>query len=199
MIMGLTGGIASGKSTVSALLVSKGARLVDADAIAREIMLPGHEVLASVAEFFGAEVLQPDGTLNRSKLGDIVFRDPEARKTLNGLTHPVIRRITRERMEAFEREDASRLTIVDIPLLYETEQEDLFEKILVVYVPREVQIQRLIARNGLTEEQAKARLDSQMDIELKREKADYVIDNSGDPAETEKQIEQLMDRLGFTC
>lgn len=199
MIMGLTGGIASGKSTVSALLVSKGARLVDADAIAREIMLPGHEVLASVAEFFGAEVLQPDGTLNRSKLGDIVFRDPEARKTLNGLTHPVIRRITRERMEAFEREDASRLTVVDIPLLYETEQEDLFEKILVVYVPREVQIQRLIARNGLTEEQARARLDSQMDIELKREKADYVIDNSGDPAETEKQIERLMDRLGFTC
>ncbi|MNM00192.1 Dephospho-CoA kinase [compost metagenome] len=199
MIMGLTGGIASGKSTVSALLVSKGARLVDADAIAREIMLPGHEVLASVAEFFGAEVLQPDGTLNRSKLGDIVFRDPEARKTLNGLTHPVIRRITRERMEAFEREDASRLTVVDIPLLYETEQEDLFEKILVVYVPREVQIQRLIARNGLTEEQARARLDSQMDIEVKRAKADYVIDNSGDPAETEKQIEQLMDRLGFTC
>ncbi|MNC04135.1 Dephospho-CoA kinase [compost metagenome] len=199
MIMGLTGGIASGKSTVSALLVSKGARLVDADAIAREIMLPGHEVLASVAEFFGAEVLQPDGTLNRSKLGDIVFHDPEARKTLNGLTHPVIRRITRERMEAFEREDASRLTVVDIPLLYETEQEDLFEKILVVYVPREVQIQRLIARNGLTEEQARARLDSQMDIEVKRAKADYVIDNSGDPAETEKQIERLMDRLGFTC
>ncbi|MNI94572.1 Dephospho-CoA kinase [compost metagenome] len=102
-------------------------------------------------------------------------------------------------MEAFEQEDASRLTVVDIPLLYETEQEDLFEKILVVYVPREVQIQRLIARSGLTEEQARARLDSQMDIELKREKADYVIDNSGDPAETEKQIEQLMDRLGFTC
>lgn len=199
MIMGLTGGIASGKSTVSALLVSKGARLVDADAIAREIMLPGHEVLASVAEFFGAEVLQPDGTLNRSKLGDIVFRDPEARKTLNELTHPVIRRITRERMEAFEREDASRLTVVDIPLLYETEQEDLFEKILVVYVPRGVQIQRLIARSGLTEEQARARLDSQMDIELKRKRADYVIDNSGDPADTEKQIGQLMDRLGFTC
>ncbi|MNV74962.1 Dephospho-CoA kinase [compost metagenome] len=84
-------------------------------------------------------------------------------------------------------------------MLYETEQEDLFEKILVVYVPREVQIQRLIARNGLTEEQARARLDSQMDIEVKRAKADYVIDNSGDPAETEKQIEQLMDRLGFTC
>ncbi|MBY9080320.1 dephospho-CoA kinase [Paenibacillus sp. HN-1] len=199
MIMGLTGGIASGKSTVSALLVSKGARLIDADAIAREIMLPGHEVLASVAEAFGAGVLQPDGTLNRSKLGDIVFHDPEALKTLNGLTHPVIRRITRERMEAFEREDASRLTVVDIPLLYETEQEDMFEKILVVYVPRKVQISRLITRNGLTEEQARARLDSQMDIELKREKADYVIDNSGDLAGTERQIEQLLDRLGFTC
>lgn len=199
MIMGLTGGIASGKSTVSALLVEKGARLVDADAIAREVMLPGHEVLASVAAYFGSGVLLPDGTLNRAKLGDIVFRDPEALKALNGLTHPAIRRITRERMEAFEREDSSRLVAVDIPLLYESGQEEMFERILVVYAPREVQLERLIKRSGLTKEQAEARLDSQMDIEVKKAKADYVIDNSGEPGETRRQIDDLWDRLGLSC
>ncbi|QWU17863.1 dephospho-CoA kinase [Paenibacillus sophorae] len=199
MIMGLTGGIASGKSTVSAILIEKGARLVDADAIAREVMLPGHEVLAAVTEYFGEGILLPDGTLNRTKLGDIVFHDPEALKALNGLTHPAIRRETRKRMQAMERETPERLIIVDIPLLFESGQEDMFERILVVYAPREVQLERLKSRNGLTQDQAEARLNSQMDIELKRSKADYIIDNSGDLADTERQIAVLWDRLGLPC
>ncbi|AIQ34864.1 dephospho-CoA kinase [Paenibacillus sp. FSL R5-0345] len=197
MIIGLTGGIASGKSTVSALLVSKGARLVDADVIAREVMLPGHEVLAAAVKQFGSEILSPDGTLNRGKLGDIVFQDPAALQALNNLTHPAIRREIKERMNSMEEEDPKKLTIVDIPLLFESGLENMFHEILVVYVPREVQIARLMERNGLSLEQAEARLNAQMDIEAKRNKADYIIDNSGELAHTEQQVAVLWDRLGL--
>ncbi|MEK5253685.1 dephospho-CoA kinase [Paenibacillus sp. FSL F4-0125] len=198
MIIGLTGGIASGKSTVSALLVSKGARLVDADVIAREVMLPGHEVLAAAVKQFGSEILSPDGTLNRGKLGDIVFQDPAALQALNNLTHPAIRREIKERMNSMEEEDPKKLTIVDIPLLFESGLENMFHEILVVYVPREVQIARLMERNGLSLEQAEARLNAQMDIEAKRNKADYIIDNSGELAHTEQQVAVLWDRLGLS-
>jgi len=198
MIIGLTGGIASGKSTVSALLVSKGARLVDADVIAREVMLPGHEVLAAAVKQFGSEILSPDGTLNRGKLGDIVFQDPAALQALNNLTHPAIRREIKERMNSMEEEDPKKLTIVDIPLLFESGLENMFHEILVVYVPREVQIARLMERNGLSLEQAEARLNAQLDIEAKRNKADYIIDNSGELAHTEQQVAVLWDRLGLS-
>lgn len=198
MIIGLTGGIASGKSTVSALLVSKGARLVDADVIAREVMLPGHEVLAAAVKQFGSEILFSDGTLNRGKLGDIVFQDPAALQALNNLTHPAIRREIKDRMNSMEEEDPKKLIIVDIPLLFESGLENMFHEILVVYVPREVQIARLMERNGLSLEQAEARLNAQMNIEAKRNKADYIIDNSGELAHTEQQVAVLWDRLGLS-
>lgn len=197
MIMGLTGGIASGKSTVSALFVDKGARLVDADAIAREVMLPGHPVLAAAVEHFGKNILLPDGTLDRTRLGEIVFHDPRAREELNQLTHPAIRQEIKRQMNAFEEEDPQCLTIVDIPLLYESELDNLFQAIVVVYVPREVQLTRLMERSGLSLEQAEARIASQMDIELKRSRANYIIDNSGDPAHTEQQVAALWDRLSL--
>lgn len=195
MILGLTGVIASGKSTVSALLVSKGARLVDADVIAREIMLPGHKALAAAVCQFGSGILLPDGTLNRAKLAEIVFGNPKALQTLNNLTHPAIRQEIQERMSRFEQEE---LVVVDIPLLFESEYESLFQKIVVVYVPREIQISRLIERNGLSYEQAEARLNAQMDIELKRNKANYIIDNSGDLTHTMQQVADLWDRLGLS-
>ncbi|MEC0133698.1 MULTISPECIES: dephospho-CoA kinase [Paenibacillus] len=198
MIIGLTGGIASGKSTVSALLVNKGARLVDADVIAREVMLPGHEVLAAAAKQFGKEILFPDGTLNRAKLGEIVFQDPVALQTLNNLTHPAIRQEIKNRMYSMEQEEPKRLIIVDIPLLFESGLETLFHEIVVVYVPREVQITRLMERNRLSLEEAEARLNAQMDIEQKRNKADYIIDNSGDLAYTEQQVAVFWDRLGLS-
>ncbi|WP_339172776.1 dephospho-CoA kinase [Paenibacillus sp. FSL H7-0943] len=198
MIIGLTGGIASGKSTVSALLVNKGARLVDADVIAREVMLPGHEVLAAAAKQFGKEILFPDGTLNRAKLGEIVFQDPVALQTLNNLTHPAIRQEIKDRMYSMEQEEPKRLIIVDIPLLFESGLETLFHEIVVVYVPREMQIARLIERNRLSLEEAEARLNAQMDIEQKRNKADYIIDNSGDLAYTEQQVAVFWDRLGLS-
>lgn len=198
MIMGLTGGIASGKSTVSALFVAKGAALVDADVIAREVMLPGHPVLAAAVQAFGETILQPDGTLDRARLGEMVFRDPEALQTLNNLTHPAIRTEIKDRMYALDQEDPQRLVIVDIPLLYESQLDNLFDQIIVVYVPRRVQLARLMTRSGMTLEQAENRLKSQMDIELKRRKADYVIDNSGDPGATERQVAGLWDRLGLS-
>lgn len=198
MIMGLTGGIASGKSTVSALFVEKGARLVDADVIARAVMLPGHPVLAAAVEHFGHGILLADGTLNRAALGEIVFNDQAALQVLNHLTHPAIRQEIKDRMYALEKEDPLRLIIVDIPLLYESELDNLFKKILVVYVPREVQLARLMERNGLTFEQASGRLDAQMDIEEKRRRADYIIDNSGELAHTEQQVAAIWDRLGLS-
>jgi len=197
MIMGLTGGIASGKSTVSALFVNKGAGLVDADVIAREVMLPGHHVLAATVRHFGQQILSPDGTLDRAKLGEIVFRDPEARQTLNDLTHPAIRQEIRSRMQEMDLLEPERLVIVDIPLLYESNLQGMFEDIIVVYVPREVQLARLMQRNSWSREQAEDRLNAQMDIEHKRSKANYVIDNSGDLANTEMQVARLWDRLGL--
>ena len=197
MIMGLTGGIASGKSTVSALFVKKGAKLVDADVIAREVMLPGHQVLAATVRHFGQGILSPDGTLDRAKLGEIVFRDPEARQTLNDLTHPAIRQEIRSRMQELDQQEPEKLIIVDIPLLYESNLQGMFEEIEVVYVPREVQLTRLMQRNNWSREKAEDLLNAQMDIELKRSKASYVIDNSGDLAHTDMQVAAMWDRLGL--
>lgn len=197
MNIGLTGGIATGKSTVSALLVAKGALLIDADAIAREVMLPGHSVLAAVIQHFGQAVMNSDGTLHRKKLGEIVFGDPVQRQALNDITHPAIREEMRLRMKAFEREQPDKLVLADIPLLYESGLKNLYEEIMVVYVPRDVQLQRLMLRDGLTEEQAGLRLSAQMDIEQKRSMADIVIDNSGTQAETERQIDLFWQRKGL--
>ncbi|MNI05551.1 Dephospho-CoA kinase [compost metagenome] len=191
MNLGLTGGIASGKSTVAQMLVNRGAALIDADVIAREIMEPGHPVLHSVVERFGKDVLKEDGTLDRKKLGSIVFSDPAQRKALEAITHPAIRSEMREVMNRLENENPKRLVIADIPLLYESGLENLYDEILVVYVPREVQRDRLMKRDGLNWSEAEARLNAQMDIELKKQKADFVIDNSIGINETERQIDEF--------
>ncbi|OZB96500.1 dephospho-CoA kinase [Paenibacillus sp. XY044] len=197
MNIGLTGGIATGKSTVSALLVSKGALLVDADVIAREVMLPGHPVLAAAVEHFGQAILLPDGTLDRKRLGDIVFHDPAERKALNDITHPAIRQEIRGQMQAYERKHPDRLVVVDIPLLFESGLEAMYEQVLLVYAPFEIQVERLMERNRLTKDEAVARIRSQMDIEEKKKRADVVIDNSGQPSETEHQVEEFWNRKGL--
>lgn len=198
MILGLTGGIACGKSTVARMLVSRGARLVDADQIAREVVLPGSPALDEIASRFGPGVIQADGTLHRKKLGEIIFRDPEARKALESITHPRIRAIMRERMERYHREHPSGLVVVDVPLLYESGLDKMFEEVMVVYIPQELQIERLMQRDGLSREQAESRIRSQMPIEEKKRRADYVIDNSGDLAETEAQVEEFWQRKGLS-
>lgn len=191
MNIGLTGGIATGKSTVSRLLAERGAAIIDADVIAREIMEPEHPVLAAVSERFGPGVLNADGTLNRKKLGEIVFSNPEERKALEALTHPAIRAEMKQRMEELEAADPHRLVVADIPLLYESGLDPLFERIMVVYVPREVQLTRLMLRDGLSKEAAEQRINAQMDIEIKKERADILIDNSGGLEETKRQIDDF--------
>ncbi|MVO98438.1 dephospho-CoA kinase [Paenibacillus lutrae] len=197
MNIGLTGGIACGKSTVSAMLVRRGAVLIDADQIAREVVEPGSPVLAEVAAHFGQDILLPDGSLHRKKLGEYVFRSEEARKKLESFLHPSIRRLMKERMEASERDFPDKLVVVDVPLLYESGLEGMFSHVMVVYVPREVQLKRLMVRDTLTEEQAEARLEAQWPIERKKELADILIDNSGAFEETEKQVELYMLNRGL--
>ncbi|MCA1291664.1 dephospho-CoA kinase [Paenibacillus sp. alder61] len=197
MNIGLTGGIATGKSTVSQMLVGRGAALIDADVIAREIMEPGHPVLAEVVKRFGREILLPDGRLDRKKLGAIVFSDSRKRKTLEAITHPAIRAEMKERMAAIEAAEPRRLVVADIPLLFESGLEGLYEEIMVVYVPRPIQLERLVLRDRLTLEQAEARLQAQMDIEVKRERADVLIDNSRGMEETKRQVDAFWRNKGL--
>lgn len=191
MNIGLTGGIATGKSTVSQMLVARGAALIDADVVARRIMEPGHPVLAAVVERFGKTVLLENGQLNRKRLGEIVFSDYVERKALEDITHPAIRQEMKAKMETLEQEDPERLVVADIPLLYESGLEELYERIMVVYVPRSLQLERLVKRDGLTQEQAELRLAAQMDIEEKRRRADIVINNSGSCEETESRVDDF--------
>lgn len=197
MNIGLTGGIASGKSTVSQELVKRGAILIDADVIAREIMEPGHPVLGTVVDTFGSSILLPDGTLDRKRLGSIIFSNPEQRKVLENITHPAIRAEMRRRMVEYEAEAPKRLVVADIPLLYESKLEDLYDEIMVVYVPREIQLERLMQRDGLNLKDAENRLGAQMDIEVKRERADILIDNSLGLDETQRQIDNFMRDKGL--
>ncbi|MGG1554873.1 dephospho-CoA kinase [Paenibacillus ferrarius] len=198
MNIGLTGGIACGKSTVSGMLVSRGALLVDADQIARDVVQPGSPVLEQVAAHFGQAVLNPDGSLNRKKLGELIFGSDEQRKALEGILHPPIRAMMRSQMAAYEREQPDKLVVVDVPLLFESGLASMFEATLVVYVPREVQLERLIARDALTEAQAALRLEAQMGIEEKRKLADFVIDNSGTLEQTMEQVEHFLTEKGLT-
>lgn len=191
MNIGLTGGIACGKSTVSAMLVSRGALLVDADQIARDVVQPGSPVLEQVAAHFGQAVIQEDGSLHRKKLGEIVFGNTEARKQLEQLLHPPIRKMIREQMEAYEKQFPDKLVVVDIPLLFESDLAFMFEEVLVVYVPLHTQVERLMQRDNLTESAANNRINAQMSIEEKRKLADIVIDNSGTWEDTYAEVERF--------
>ncbi|MEY4480519.1 MAG: hypothetical protein RLZZ267_1197 [Bacillota bacterium] len=196
MIIGLTGGIGSGKSTVSHLFVARGAKLVDADAIAREVVEFGSPILAEVVAAFGEEILHPDGRLNREQLGNLVFQNPALKKQLENILHPPIRQLIRTRMNEFESADPEGLVVVDIPLLFESKLESMFEHVVVVYVPEEVQITRLIAREGWSEDVAKRRIATQMPIEDKRLRADTVIENQFSLEQTANQVDALMTKWG---
>jgi dephospho-CoA kinase len=187
-LIGLTGGIATGKSSVDKMLVAHGAVVIDADALAREAVLPGEPTLDRVIERFGAGVLLPDGTLDRRQLGEIVFADPKARYDLERITHPRIVELSQQRIAAGLASDAP-LVSVDIPLLYESERDATFPGVLVVYASPEIQLRRLRERNGLDDVAAQQRLEAQWPIDEKRRRATWVIDNSGDLADTERQVD----------
>ncbi|HEX2074465.1 MAG TPA: dephospho-CoA kinase [Geodermatophilus sp.] len=185
--IGLTGGIGSGKSTVAALLAARGARIVDADVIAREVVAPGTPGLAAVVQAFGKQVLTPDGALNRPALAAVVFADPEARRRLDGIVHPLVRERARQ-LVAEAPEDA--VVVQDVPLLVETGQAAAYDLVLVVEADLDTRIARLVQR-GLTEEDARARIAAQATDEQRRAVADVVLDNSGTPEELAAQVDRF--------
>jgi dephospho-CoA kinase len=195
-VLGLTGGIGSGKSMVASMFAQLGADVIDADQLARDVVEPGQPALDEIATAFGRDILLPDGHLDRGKLGRIIFADSVARGTLNAITHPRIR----ERMDAAIAERASRpgILIADIPLLYENERTGTVEAVIVVWVDHETQLRRLLERDGLTEQAARQRIAAQMPLDEKRARADAVIDNSGSRESTQRQVEAIYRRYAAT-
>lgn len=188
ILVGLTGGIGSGKSTISSLLEGKGAVIIDADAIVREVQLPGSSVLAELTEKFGSEVLAADGSLDRQAVANIVFTDPDALKALNAIVHPAVGKEMNRRM--IEQRSTDHVVVLDIPLLTENPREGLQGKI-VVDVPVEVQVERLVKYRGFDETDARARISRQATREQRLATADFVVDNSGDLADLQPQIDKL--------
>lgn len=195
MLIGLTGGIATGKSTVSRMLNDRGAKVIDADQIAREVVEPETMGAKKIAERFGSEFFYENGELNRKKLAALVFQNAQARTDLNHLLHPFIRQKMKEETQSILRQDPNAIIIWDVPLLYESQLTEQVDKVIVVYIPEFLQIQRLMDRNHFTREEAIQRIQSQISIEKKKLMADYLIDNSGSYEKTERQVDQLWNCL----
>ncbi|MGC0332670.1 dephospho-CoA kinase [Streptomyces sp. SAI-170] len=192
LTVGLTGGIGAGKSEVSRLLVECGAVLIDADRIAREVVEPGTPGLAAVVEAFGDEVLAEDGSLDRPKLGSIVFSDPEKLTLLNSLVHPLVGARSRELEEAAP---ADAVVVHDVPLLTENGLASLYDLVIVVDAPPETQLDRLVRLRGMTEEDARARMAAQATREERRKIADIVIDNAVPLPELRRRVHEVWEDL----
>ncbi len=192
--IGLTGGIASGKSSVSALLASHGAVVIDADLLAREVVAPGSDGLAAVLDAFGSDLRRPDGTLDREALGARVFPDPEAVQRLNGLLHPRIGALTLERIADAERAGVQVL-VHDVPLLVESGMQGRYDAVVVVDVSPQVQLDRLVRLRGMTEEAARDRMSRQATREQRLAVATHVLHNEGTPEQLAEQVRAFWDRL----
>lgn len=194
-ILGVTGGIATGKSTVVDVFRKAGVPIVDGDLIAREIVEPGKPALKALVAAFGEEILTED-RLNRKKLGEIVFNDPAKRQLLDRLLDGYLRgAITDQIKEAAKR---APLVVADIPLLYEADYQQYMDQVAVVYIPKELQLTRLMQRDHLTKEAALQRMKSQLSIEEKRQKADFLFDNQGTREETRQQVLRWLAEKGFS-
>ncbi|EAD2800532.1 dephospho-CoA kinase [Listeria monocytogenes] len=192
--IGLTGSVATGKSTVSNMIQQVGIPLVDADIAARKVVEPGTEGLKEIVAYFGEEILLADGTLNRAKLGEIIFKDKEKREKLNEITHPRVKDYMLEARERFFGA-GEELVFFDIPLLFESHLESLVDQIVVVWTTPETELKRLMERNNLTKEDALRRIESQMGIDEKARKADFVIDNNESLEKTQKQVYTFIERF----
>ncbi|HZV49048.1 MAG TPA: dephospho-CoA kinase [Candidatus Dormibacteraeota bacterium] len=189
-LVGLTGGIGTGKSTVAAMLRAKGVCVVDADEATRAVQVPGSEGLDRIVEAFGPDLLTPSGELDRARLASIVFKDPRARQRLNAIVHPLVRAWMAERV----REAAGRgepVVVLDIPLLYESRGEEGLDAVIVVYAPPELQLRRLVELRGMSEAEARERIAAQMPIDEKRRRARYVIVNTGDLDQLRAEVERV--------
>lgn len=183
-IIGLTGGIASGKSTVSASLRESGAIIIDADETSHQIIEPHRPAWEEIVERFGEEILNDDQTINREKLGAIVFNRPDALQDLNRITHPRVMERFKEDLKRIGSTQPDAIVVLDVPLLYETHMERICDEVWVIWVDHETQIKRLMGRNGYTREEAVLRIASQMSLDEKANRADHIIDNRGSIEET---------------
>lgn len=194
-VIGLTGGIATGKSTVSKLLSEYGFKIVDADIASRKAVEKGSNGLRQIKSTFGDEAITNDGEMNRQYIGELVFNHPEKRLELNAIVHPIVRKIMEQEKQQYLQQGYD--VIMDIPLLFENDLQDTVDEVWLVYTSESVQIERLMDRNNLDLDQAKARIHSQISIDKKSRMADYVIDNLGSKSELEKHLKQLLIEKGY--
>lgn len=190
--IGLTGGIGSGKSTVATMLAERGAVIIDADQISRDLVEPGGEALAALVTEFGPRILQENGSLSRGELAALAFSEPEATARLNAIMHPLIREESARRLREAPQAPA---VVYDMPLLVETGQQDLVDLVVVADVPEEVQLDRAIRLRGLDPVDVRRRMEVQASREVRLAAADVVIDNSGDLAQTQAQVSRLWDEI----
>lgn len=195
VVAGLTGGIATGKSTVAAIFEEAGARLIDADRIAREAVRKGSPAHRDIVAHFGMDVLLGDGEIDRKRLAVIIFNNPAAQRALEHIVHPQVKQEVDRRVALIRRQAPDALIILDIPLLFEAGMQRGLDAVIVVYAPEHLQLARLMARDGLTEPEALARIRAQMPIESKRALATRVIDNSGSREQTRQQALKIYRQL----
>ncbi|MBW2467975.1 MAG: dephospho-CoA kinase [Deltaproteobacteria bacterium] len=194
-VIGLTGGIASGKSTVSAMLKKAGAIVIDADRIARAVVKKGLPAYREIVAQFGTEILLPDGEINRNMLGDIIFKDHQKKMLLNSIVHPHVDKEVNGQIKKIQKTHPHALIVLDVPLLIEAGMHNNLSEIIVVYTPQDIQIQRLMQRDHISEADAHARVQSQIPIEEKKQQATIVIDNSGTIENTRRQTLNIFKRL----
>ena len=195
ILLGVTGGIASGKSTVARMLEELGAPIIDFDLLSRVVVEPERPAWQDIVSYFGEQVLLPDRTLDRKKLSEIVFRDPEKRKKLEGFTHPRIHQEFVRLVKEHTARDPEVIIQAVVPLLIEAGLQYLFHKLLLVYIPQEKQIQRFMDRDKVSREMAQSILAAQLPIDEKRAYADFIIDNSRSPEETQRQVKEVWQKL----
>ncbi len=195
IFVGLTGGIASGKSLVTRVLHGLGAHIIDADRIVHELLAAGQEPCREIIDHFGPEVRLPDGSIDRRKLGEIVFNDAEKRRWLNECVHPRVFEAYQNQVRRLRERRPDAIVVLDAALLIETGYHKYMDKIIVVYARPEDQLERLLARNHFTREQAMTRISSQMPLDEKRKFADYVIENTGSREETERRAREVFEMI----
>ena len=196
-LIGLTGGIASGKSTVAKILKRLGAAIVDADALAREVVEPGHEAWKDIVETFGAEVLQPDRTLDRQKLRATIFNNPAARKKLEAIIHPRVRALAEERIHQHTAA-GYEIVVYEVPLLFEGNLHEWLRPVVLVTCDLDTQKRRLQERDGLSAEASQKHIEAQMSLAEKRRLADYVIENDGSLKDLEGEVQTVLNKIKAT-
>jgi len=195
VLVGLTGGIGSGKSSVAEMFKDEGAYVIDFDYLARVVVEPDTPAWRDIVEHFSSEILLPDRTLNRSRLAEIVFSDVKSRKALEGFIHPRIFEKQETLLKEIEKRDPKAIVIVDVPLLFELSLNKNFDKIILVYVSRDVQIERAIKRDALLKEEVEKRLKAQINLEKKKLLSDYIINNEGSLKNTMDQVRRVIHEL----